>query len=1030
MKRLTIKPETELKAHLLFSTLLFCTFLHSSANVFSQVNKLNEKNLEETMRNPWNPEPSGFIKDWLVLGPIPINGMEEIDKDFLAEHGGEAGIRPIEGQSLNVSGTEIKWMPVISKDIVDLVSVFKGGKTDNVVAYAYTTITREKAGKVKLFLGFDDGVKVWLNGKMVHRNPQSWYGITVDDNLITVDMNAGDNHLLLKLMQGGGGWGFVARIPEGIELNSKTACTINFSLARNILKDQTLTITSSGNIDQALFKQTVALEAYTTGGKMVAKRTFNCGEPVDLNYKTWTDGVYEFRMSYKDIRGMVITSYLSWYKGDILVAARELVNSAPGKDVRDPEASTHRMLADMVLDRLGNNLQNPDSSRLNALHSPLMEFAEIKAKKQLRPGGFIRMAYIDDIDNTPQFCRCYLPLDYDPSRKYPMVVFLHGMNDSNPEYYNWYWADKRHDAKTDRYGVIFIEPHGRGNTWYTGIGDREVVKCIEMAKQKFSVDNDRVYLIGESMGGFGTWNVGTRHPELFAAIAPIYGGGDYHANMSKEGLAKMSDWEVYCQDKSSSTAQADALLNMPILVSHGDQDFNGVPVDFSRYLVRLLQRWDYDVRYIEVPGKGHQDLGLWDQYMSWLLQYKRNIDPKQVRVRSADLRTASAYWVKISQRKSPFEFMVVDAEILPENIIRVDSKNVVALSLTPGKSLVVYSKPIRMVWNGKVSTVDKSTGQINLQEEGYKPLPIWKTPLLPGPISDFQNTPFALVIGTASKDSMMIKAIQQKADAIINKWKTVQKYSPRTLKDVDVTEGDMKKYSLFLLGGPDENTVSKKIFEKTGVRVAPDTIVVAGKPFKAKDAVLDAIYPNPYNAGRYVQIVAATSWEGFALFDPQKGNLSEYDFYITDAIIPNYKAGAKPEKIRVASGFFGQNWKISNDFLNAGDEELRSKCSSMKVNNDLSTSIVSLTTPSTELLRAYCGAYQFEGWKLTVSLEKDALKISQGNFSAEMSATSESEFFVREANAIIAFRKNETTNEYDMILYQGNGETTCKKVNE
>jgi len=122
------------------------------------------------------------------------------------------------------------------------------------------------------------------------------------------------------------------------------------------------------------------------------------------------------------------------------------------------------MLADMVLDRLGNNLDNPDSAAFSSLHSPLMEFAELKAQKQIYPGGFVRMAYIDETDNTPQFCRSYLPLHYDRTKKWPLVVYLHGFNQDNPEYIRWWSVYKRHDPTSDLHEAIFIEPHGRGNT--------------------------------------------------------------------------------------------------------------------------------------------------------------------------------------------------------------------------------------------------------------------------------------------------------------------------------------------------------------------------------------------------------------------------------------------------------------------------------------------------------------------------------------------------------------------------------------
>jgi dienelactone hydrolase len=806
---------------------------------------------------------------------------------------------------------------------------------------------------------------------------------------------------------------------------------MEFSLVHGNAKENTLAVVSHGNLDPAFLKQTVQMEVYTTGGKTVAKKTFQSAEPVVLNYKNWQDGVYEFRFTYKDIRGVILFKYTTWYKGNILAAAREIVNSAPGKDVRTPEASTHRMLADMILNRLGNNLQNPDSSLLTALHSPLMEFAEIKANEQVRPGGFVRLAYIDDIDNAPQFCRSYLPLNYDPSKKWPMVVYLHGYNGDNPEYYNWWSADKRHDGMSDIHGAIFVEPHGRGNTSYLGIGDRDVLKCIEMAKQKFNVDEDRVYLVGSSMGGWGTWNVATRHPGLFAAINPIYGGDDYHASLSKENIEKLSKWELFLSDKFSSTAQMESLLDMPILVSHGDQD-QSVNVNLSRYLVRLLQRWNYDVRYIEVPGKGHGELGLWDQTASWLLQHKRNVAPRQVRLRAADLRTASSYWVEVTQKNKPFEFMIVDAEVLEGNIIRVDSKNVHELSLTPDKLLVDYSKPMRVVWNGNtISVSNLQSKRIVLREEDYKPLTLWKTPQAAGPIADFQNTPFIIVIGTISNDSLMKKMIRQKAEMIIGDWKAAQKYEPRVKNDVDVTEADMKKYSLYLLGGSEENIISKRVFEKIPFQVTSSDIIIDGRSFKAKDAVLSAIYPNPYNSERYVEIVAATSGSGFFFFNPHRRDLLQYDFTITDGRIPNFSAGARDEKIMLASGFFNYNWKIDTTFLNKGDEDLRSKCAYIAVNEDLSTKVVSLGQPTAELLKSYVGTYQVEGGpQIRVFLENDKLRGAQvpNDQSVELVAISANEFYVKEINVSVSFRKDDTTNDYVMIVYQSGQESKSKKV--
>ncbi len=1023
-----MKSSTKQTISLYAVVVLSCLSFLSWGTVLSQVNKLDARNLEETMRNPWTPDRSVFLQDWLVLGSIPINGMEDIDKDFLAATVGEANIQPTEGQSVTVLGTEMKWMPVHCKEIVDLQRFFQGARTEDAVAYAFTTINRKQAGKVYLSLGTDDGVKVWLNSKMVHRVLRL-RALSLDEDGVELNMNAGENRLLLKIQQSKGGWGFAVRMLDNPNILNILTGNIEFSLTDINPKDKTLRVTSEGNLDQNLLKQAVQMEVYTTGGKTVATKTFNRGEPVVLKYGSWPDGVYELRYVYKDIHGITSVKYNSWYKGDILAAARMLVGSAPDKNVRTPEAATHRMLADMILNRLGNNLENPDSAKFNSLHSPLMEFAEIKANKQFRPGGFVRMAYIDDIDNTPQFCRSYLPLHYDRSKKWPLVVYLHGYNGDNPEYYNWWSADKRHDITSDLHDAIFIEPHGRGNTQYLGIGDRDVLRCIEMAKKQFNVDDDRVYLMGASMGGFGTWNVATRHPELFAAIAPIYGGGDYHVNNSAESIEKMSKWELFLNEKFSSTTQLESLLNMPILVAHGDQD-QSVDVNLSRYLVRLLQRWNYHVRYIEVPGKGHTELGLWDQTISWLLQHKRNAAPQHVRVRAADLQTASAYWVKVLQRNSPTEFIEVDAEALEGNLVRVDSRNVSFLSLTVDRPLIDVGKPVRVVWNGKTRVFKNVRAQkIDLIEEGFELVSPSKNPLIAGPIADFSNSPYMVVIGTISGDSVARKIIAQKAETIVGDWKAAQKYEPRVRKDVDVTDVDMKQNSLFLLGGPKENAVSKKVFEKIPFQVKAGGVTIDGKTFKADNAVMTAIYPNPFSAERYVAIVAGTSGGALSFFDPRQRDLLQFDYYIADGKLPNYSAGAKNEKILVASGFFNAWWKLDNALLTEGDENLRSKCAYTVVKNDLSTDIVSVTKPSIELSRSYVGTYQvINGPQVTVFLRNDTLMASQGPFSSRLIAVSESEFYIKEVNVSVSFSREEATREYVMTGYENGQQFTSKRI--
>src|SRR6478736_6251111 len=162
-------------------------------------------------------QPGKFMKSWLLAGPItvppatsdPDNGSQEqvFKTDVISEVEVAAGqtIPPI-----SVNGKELKWQLISWKDdIVDLDSIYH--RPDFVYAYALSEIKADAPGNAFLAVGSDDGIKVWLNGKLVHDN---WAprGVTKDEDLVPVTLVKGSNQLLLKVQDIQGGWGFAARL--------------------------------------------------------------------------------------------------------------------------------------------------------------------------------------------------------------------------------------------------------------------------------------------------------------------------------------------------------------------------------------------------------------------------------------------------------------------------------------------------------------------------------------------------------------------------------------------------------------------------------------------------------------------------------------------------------------------------------------------------------------------------------------------------------------------------------------------------
>ena len=850
------------KKHFLTNLLLIGVLLFSAIPIKAQ------SSIKDETRVPWATSQKDFFREWLIIGGFPDQDGNGFDTDYFQENGGEAKISPQEGMTHKLSnGMTFEWKKHESPyNYINFLTTLENVEYSNKVAYAFKNVIRPVTGKVILSFGSNVGDKIWVNGKQVYANKTDY--ASGENNQIEIDMHKGENSILLKSVHGGWTWGFWMRLiePDSFSL------VYDFQLSPSIIKtkkESALVVKTDRTLNPEIQKIDVAVKVVAAGGKIVAEKKVKRCDEVTFDAEDWKDGVYDISFVSNNTKGEIATTYLMWYKGDAVKAAKDLVESVP-QNPETPEELHHVMLSQLVFEKVGKDLSNMDQSLIETLYPALMEYEELLNKSAVRSNGFVRLTYKDEVDNTPQFCRAYLPMNYDPDKKWPLVVNLHGYNGANPVYVKWWSIDMRHMDLVDKFPVIDIEPHGRGNTTYHGIGEKDVLKCIELAKKMFNVDEDRIYLKGESMGGWGTWYVGTRHTDLFAAIAPVYGGSDYHSTLDEKQLLNLNDKERFSYERESSLAQADALLTTPVFVTHGDMD-GSVNVNNSRYNVKVLQRWGYDIRYHEYPGYGHEGIPYTDQVISWFLKHEKNLSPRKVRVRAAALNSAKSNWVKILQREDPFKFIEAEAEVLINNTIRLASENVLAVELTPPAELINHNEKVTVVWNvNDIREVEVKEGKITLSDKNYKPTKLNKNPEIEGPISHVTTTPFAVVVGTSSKDELMNKLCRMKADEFINYWKNWQKYEPRVFLDTELSESDMKKYSLILYGGSEANLITKKLGDKIPLKISSNKIEISGRIFEAKDACVQILYPHPLNSERYVTVIGATSGEGMFFYNKRK----------------------------------------------------------------------------------------------------------------------------------------------------------------
>lgn len=168
-------------------------------------------------------EVSGkYFREWMMINPLPNNDdLANSQIDYLEEMGGEVNAQPKVTQEFYYNGEKYRWRRVITDyiDIVNLAELFPQNNED-VVMYAHGTITAPVPQTVKAAVGSDDGITVFINGKIVYEYNES-RTLEPDEDTFEINLKEGKNHLLIKISQLKDEWGFTFRLPESKVQNSK-----------------------------------------------------------------------------------------------------------------------------------------------------------------------------------------------------------------------------------------------------------------------------------------------------------------------------------------------------------------------------------------------------------------------------------------------------------------------------------------------------------------------------------------------------------------------------------------------------------------------------------------------------------------------------------------------------------------------------------------------------------------------------------------------------------------------------------------
>jgi predicted peptidase len=252
-----------------------------------------------------------------------------------------------------------------------------------------------------------------------------------------------------------------------------------------------------------------------------------------------------------------------------------------------------------------------NASLLFALLFGFSACSTIKNSTAMNPGQTAHQFHLERKQVLAADYLLFLPDGYDAgaAKRWPLILFLHGAGERGTNI----WLVAKHgppkvDTAQTNFPFIVVSPQcPDGQMWSEDL----LLALLDEIETNYAVDTHRVYLTGLSMGGFGTWNLGLNHPEKFAAIAPICGGGETIL------LTLARDFDH---------ARLAPLKSLGVWAFHGGKDPTVAP-DESEHMINTLKKIGCaDVKLTIYPEAQHDS---WTQtyanqeLFAWFLQHAR-----------------------------------------------------------------------------------------------------------------------------------------------------------------------------------------------------------------------------------------------------------------------------------------------------------------------------------------------------------------------------------------------------------------------
>ncbi len=550
--------------------------------------------------------------------------------------------------------------------------------------------------------------------------------------------------------------------------------------------------------------------------------------------------------------------------------------------------------------------------------------------KETRPWserrGKIALGYVSKVDGSVQPYGLIVPKQYDPKKPIRLDVVLHGstrpVGMSELRFMARFDEGDGENPSPPDLPFIELHPLGRVENCYRWAGETDVFEAIADVCRRFSIDKNRIVLRGMSMGASGTWHLGLKHPDRFAALGPYCGYVDTHRfsetplpNFLKVGpLPEHQELGLHMLDSVDYAANAGVV---PAIACMGEKD-----IFFQAHVImgEAMQREGLTMTNLISPGTGHViDPVTHAEQMRRIAEHVAAAPrrPRELRFVTWTLKYNRCHWLEVLQLERHYARAELSAKLV-EGVLVVDEPQDITRFAIVIPDLPERPRRLRIgstefpVVDDRVE-VARLDGAWRIVDKNNQLTLTGKRPGLQGPIDDAFTTPFLCVRGTGKPWNA---DVQGYADASLRRfadeWHHYFRGELPIKDDVAVTDDDMRTRNLILFGDPGSNSWIAKVLPKLPLTWSKDTLRFGGQDYSSADHLPALIAPNPLpGAGEHY--VVLNSGHTFREAELAKVNYLLFPRWGDWAVLqvdPSRPASEPLQEKVLRAGYFDEQWQF------------------------------------------------------------------------------------------------------------------------